>query len=144
MAKLDYGLEEKMILKRSEAEKLEIYEPVGCGRCDNTGYKGRIGVYEIMKTSNYTVREALEIYDRNRQMELTRQHIAAQQNTAQELAYQNSALDAQNELLYMQAQIADEANAIAEEARRDANRAAFIATVQRHNTNKALNRMSKR
>ena len=41
--------EEKMILKRSEAEKLEIYEPVGCGRCDNTGYKGRIGVYEIME-----------------------------------------------------------------------------------------------
>lgn len=43
--------EEKMILKRSEAEKLEIYEPVGCGRCDNTGYKGRIGVYEIMEVS---------------------------------------------------------------------------------------------
>lgn len=99
------------------------------------------GVYEIMKTSNYTVREALEIYDRNKQMELTRQHIAAQQNTAQELAYQNSALDAQNELLYMQAQLADEANAIAEEARRDANRAAFVATVQRHNTNKALNKL---
>lgn len=43
--------EEKMILKRSEAEKLEIYEPVGCGRCDNTGYKGRIGVYEIMEVT---------------------------------------------------------------------------------------------
>lgn len=43
--------EEKMILKRSEAEKLEIYESVGCGRCDNTGYKGRIGVYEIMEVT---------------------------------------------------------------------------------------------
>ena len=43
--------EEKMILKRSVAEKTEIYEPVGCGRCDNTGYKGRIGVYEIMEVS---------------------------------------------------------------------------------------------
>ena len=43
--------EEKMILKRSEVEKLEIYEPVGCGRCDNTGYKGRIGVYEIMEVT---------------------------------------------------------------------------------------------
>ena len=43
--------EEKLILKRSEAEKLEIYEPVGCGRCDNTGYKGRIGVYEIMEVT---------------------------------------------------------------------------------------------
>ena len=43
--------EEKMILKRSEAEKIEIYEPVGCGRCDNTGYRGRIGVYEIMEVT---------------------------------------------------------------------------------------------
>ncbi|MDE7223947.1 MAG: Flp pilus assembly complex ATPase component TadA [Acetatifactor sp.] len=28
-----------------------IYEPCGCSKCDNTGYKGRIGVYEIMKMS---------------------------------------------------------------------------------------------
>ncbi|MEK7645859.1 MAG: GspE/PulE family protein [Patescibacteria group bacterium] len=25
---------------------LEVYEPVGCDKCNNTGYKGRIGVYE--------------------------------------------------------------------------------------------------
>lgn len=43
--------EEKRILKRSEAEETYVYEPVGCGRCDNTGYKGRIGVYEIMEVS---------------------------------------------------------------------------------------------
>ena len=43
--------EEKMILKRSAAEALEIFEANGCGRCDNTGYKGRIGVYEIMQIS---------------------------------------------------------------------------------------------
>lgn len=28
-----------------------IYEPCGCAKCDNTGYKGRIGVYEIMRMS---------------------------------------------------------------------------------------------
>ena len=27
---------------------LEAYEPSGCGRCANTGYKGRIGLYEVM------------------------------------------------------------------------------------------------
>ena len=43
--------DEKRILKRSAAEKVEIFEPNGCGRCDNTGYKGRIGVYEIMQIS---------------------------------------------------------------------------------------------
>jgi type IV pilus assembly protein PilB len=27
---------------------LEAYEPAGCGRCGNSGYKGRIGLYEVM------------------------------------------------------------------------------------------------
>ncbi len=27
---------------------VEAYEPVGCGRCGGTGYKGRIGLYEVM------------------------------------------------------------------------------------------------
>jgi len=30
---------------------LEAHEPVGCGRCGNTGYKGRIGLYEVMLLS---------------------------------------------------------------------------------------------
>jgi type IV pilus assembly protein PilB len=30
---------------------VEAYEPVGCGRCGGSGYRGRIGLYEVMKTS---------------------------------------------------------------------------------------------
>jgi type IV pilus assembly protein PilB len=30
---------------------LECYEPVGCVRCGGTGYKGRIGLYEVMTIS---------------------------------------------------------------------------------------------
>jgi type IV pilus assembly protein PilB len=30
---------------------LEAYEPVGCGRCGGMGYKGRIGLYEVMTVS---------------------------------------------------------------------------------------------
>jgi type IV pilus assembly protein PilB len=30
------------------AVDLEAYEPVGCGRCGGSGYKGRIGMYEVM------------------------------------------------------------------------------------------------
>ncbi len=33
-------------------EQIEIYEPVGCPNCDNSGYRGRIGTYEIMEVSN--------------------------------------------------------------------------------------------
>lgn len=29
--------------------EVTVYEPVGCSNCDNNGYKGRIGVYEIME-----------------------------------------------------------------------------------------------
>jgi type IV pilus assembly protein PilB len=28
--------------------ELEAYEPVGCRRCSGTGYRGRIGLYEVM------------------------------------------------------------------------------------------------
>ncbi len=30
---------------------LEAYEPVGCGRCNNTGFKGRIGIFSVMEMS---------------------------------------------------------------------------------------------
>jgi type IV pilus assembly protein PilB len=31
---------------------LEAYEPVGCGRCGSSGYKGRTGLYEVMAISD--------------------------------------------------------------------------------------------
>jgi type IV pilus assembly protein PilB len=31
---------------------VEAYEPVGCGRCNGTGYKGRVGLYEVMVLSD--------------------------------------------------------------------------------------------
>jgi type IV pilus assembly protein PilB len=30
---------------------MEAYEPVGCGRCGNSGYRGRVGVYSVMGLS---------------------------------------------------------------------------------------------
>ncbi len=44
--------EEKRILKRSQAEQTEVYEPVGCKLCSNTGYFGRTGVFEIMEVND--------------------------------------------------------------------------------------------
>jgi type IV pilus assembly protein PilB len=31
---------------------VEAYEPKGCGRCGGSGYKGRIGIYEVMEISD--------------------------------------------------------------------------------------------
>ena len=40
--------EEKEYMGVDPSQSVTIYEPCGCAKCDNTGYRGRIGVYEIM------------------------------------------------------------------------------------------------
>ena len=81
----------------------------------------------IMQSSHYTIKEAIEIYDRRRQRELMDKLIIAKNREAQQLFEQNNLLNERNQLLYDQNQIAEaqaylaaEANDIAEEARRDA------------------------
>lgn len=41
--------EERELLSVSDGRELTVYEAGGCPKCDNTGYRGRIGVYEIME-----------------------------------------------------------------------------------------------
>ncbi len=41
--------DEVELLNKRPGEEVQIYEPCGCAECDNMGYKGRIGVYEIME-----------------------------------------------------------------------------------------------
>ena len=40
--------------------ELEAYEPVGCRRCGGSGYRGRIGLYEVMKMTPEIQAMALE------------------------------------------------------------------------------------
>ena len=40
--------QEKEIMGVNPSEEITMYKPCGCPQCDHTGYKGRIGVYEIM------------------------------------------------------------------------------------------------
>ncbi len=37
---------------RDEIPSLAIYEPKGCSKCNGTGYKGRVGLYEIMEITD--------------------------------------------------------------------------------------------
>lgn len=41
--------EEKELLGAAGKEEVTVYEPCGCTKCDETGYRGRIGVYEILE-----------------------------------------------------------------------------------------------
>lgn len=41
--------DEKELLNVPANEEVKIYEPCGCEKCDHTGFRGRIGVYEILE-----------------------------------------------------------------------------------------------
>jgi type IV pilus assembly protein PilB len=38
-------------LARHGLEGVQLYEPAGCIRCGNSGYRGRVGLYEVMPVS---------------------------------------------------------------------------------------------
>jgi len=46
--KPDKEMLRQMKIRNVDEEGLTFYRPVGCGKCFNTGYLGRTGVYEIM------------------------------------------------------------------------------------------------
>ncbi len=37
---------------KEESTKIKVYKPAGCNTCHNTGYKGRIGLFEVMEVSD--------------------------------------------------------------------------------------------
>ena len=39
-------------ITEAEAANIPFYRPVGCDACHHTGYKGRMGIYEVMKISD--------------------------------------------------------------------------------------------
>src|SRR5712664_4727898 len=43
-----------------EASKIKTYKGQGCATCNNTGYKGRVGLYEVMEVTD-EVRELILI-----------------------------------------------------------------------------------
>lgn len=55
---LEATLSPKLVKKYFGSEKIRIYEGKGCAVCQNLGYTGRIGIFEIMTISE-AVREAI-------------------------------------------------------------------------------------
>jgi type IV pilus assembly protein PilB len=43
-------------VSEKQASSLPFYKAVGCDRCQNTGYRGRIGIYEVMHVSDKIAR----------------------------------------------------------------------------------------
>jgi len=40
---------EKIGVSAKEAKEIKFYEPVGCDECNQTGYRGRVAIFEIME-----------------------------------------------------------------------------------------------
>lgn len=88
-------------------------------------------LYDMISSSDYSIREAIEMYDKERQRRLEEQKIHAQQRA-------NTLADQQLQLTCEQNELLQQQNAISDRARKDARNAAIIGTVQRHHTNKML------
>lgn len=91
-------------------------------------------IYDMISTSDYTVREAIESYDKQEQRKLDLARLEEQQQ-ANQLTYE------QNQLTYEQNDLLDRQNEI---AKRDANIASVVSAVQRHNINKMLDQFKKK
>ena len=88
-------------------------------------------LYDLMSTSNYDIKAAIELYDRKAQRDLDDTRLQAQRRANALADEQSALLDEQNALLAQQ-------NAIANQARHEARQAAIVAAVQRHNANNLL------
>ena len=50
-------------LSESAAKSIVFYEPVGCDQCLNTGYKGRLPIFEVMEMTEGVAKYAMERAD---------------------------------------------------------------------------------
>lgn len=101
-------------------------------------------IYQLMSTSDYDIKEAVNMYDKELQRQQEAKRIAEQQRANELQAQAIQLADEQNQLAYEQNALLDEQNAIAEKARKEATVAAAASAIQRHNTNKMLKNLTKK
>lgn len=88
-------------------------------------------IYDMISSSDYDIKQAIDMYDRNEQRKLDEAKLREQQEANEHQAMANRLAEEQAYLL-------QEQNKIANKARKEANAAAIVGAVQRHNTNKYL------
>ena len=50
-------------ITEKEAEKITFYQPIGCAECNNTGYKGRLAIFELMEMTPNLAKLVMERSD---------------------------------------------------------------------------------
>jgi len=120
----NYIENEETNLKNAETELATIYTETKIVPVQYRNIEALQYITDMVCSSDYDVKQAIENYDKKVQRDLDMIKIEEQQRA--------------NELADEQAYLLQEQNKIAEKARRDANIASVVGTVQRHNTNKIL------
>ncbi len=126
----------KTILHSAEKDLSEHYEATKIVPLQYREISALQYIYDSISTSDYSVKEAIDAYDKDRQRRLDQAQINEQRRA-------NNLAREQNDLAMEQNDLLAEQNDIADRARRDARTAAIVGAVQRHNTNKALNKIIK-
>lgn len=126
----------KNTLEKTKADLVAHYEKTKIVPLQYRNITALRYIYDMISSSDYDVRAAIENYDKSRQRSLEAARIAEQQKA-------NQLIDEQNQLAYEQNELLSQQNDIAEKARRDANIASVVSTVQRHNTNKNLKKLGR-
>ncbi len=54
---------ESLGITQAQADSITFYQAVGCEECSNTGYKGRIAIFEIMEMTNEVAKLTMERAD---------------------------------------------------------------------------------
>jgi type IV pilus assembly protein PilB len=51
---------ERIGVSDKEAKEIKFYEPVGCDECNNTGYRGRVAIFEVMEMTSAIAKLTME------------------------------------------------------------------------------------
>jgi type II secretory ATPase GspE/PulE/Tfp pilus assembly ATPase PilB-like protein len=50
-AVIEAMMKQKVLSKKQSADSLTFYRGTGCKKCSNEGYKGRVGIYEVLEVT---------------------------------------------------------------------------------------------
>lgn len=56
----DMAVLQRLGISENEAKTIKFYAPKGCADCANTGYKGRLAIFEVMKMNNEIAKLTIE------------------------------------------------------------------------------------
>lgn len=140
------------LYKQSENELLTYIHETHLIPSTYLPYGSLSAIYETLRTSNFTIKEAIELYDRALQREATisagRSVVEAIQGISNSMGDMCAIMNEQTQIMFNQAQMQAANNSlldaqldIAYKTNRDVAIGNVVGGIQRHNTNKKLDKL---